>query len=116
MITEIEIQQIRAIARLYGLGECDRCADAIQQYLVERQLPGQRLLIKTRSPTGIAGHIYDDGTNQLIATNGYHEGISIQFQQENIVIDNLYPEGILRSQWVINLVATSPLTLIESSF
>ena len=50
------------------------------------------------------GIIYDDGTNQQVATNGYHEGIVIAIEDIEKVFDNLYPEGKPLDQWLQDLV------------
>ena len=83
---------------------------------MECQISGQRLRVQTPGSSGLSGHIYDDGTQQLIATNGYHEGISVKIDGIAIVFDNLYPEGIEQSKWRENLVAVSPLKFIEILF
>ena len=50
--------------------------------------------------------IYDLRLGQQIATNGYHIGISITVDGEEIVFDNIDRSGVTRQEWLQNL--TSP--------
>ncbi|MFB2835525.1 papain fold toxin domain-containing protein [Floridanema evergladense] len=50
--------------------------------------------------------IYDLRREQQIATNGYHEGISITIDEQEIVFDNIDPSGVTRQEWLENF--TSP--------
>lgn len=88
-----QIDEIRAIALTYDVGTCLQCAAAIKAYLKIYQLKGRHIRVETLSPYGLQGIIYDDGTNQQIATNGFHEGIVIEVEGQEKVFDNLYPEG-----------------------
>jgi hypothetical protein len=66
--------------------------------------------------------IYDLKREQQIATNGYHEGISITIDGEEIIFDNIDVSGVPRQEWQQNL--TSPtlelgmgsFTIIEEEF
>jgi hypothetical protein len=50
--------------------------------------------------------IYDLRRGQQIATNGYHEGIAITIDGEEIIFDNIDYQGVSRQEWLDNL--TSP--------
>jgi hypothetical protein len=50
--------------------------------------------------------IYDLRREQQIATNGYHEGIAIVIDGQEIVFDNIDYNGVSREDWIQNL--TSP--------
>lgn len=77
---------------------------AIKAYLKEQQVKGRHIKLQTLSPDGLMGIIYDDGTNQQIATNGYHEGIVIEIGGAEKVFDNLYPQGKQIDLWRQDLV------------
>jgi len=103
-IREHQIDELRAIALAYDIGTCVQCATAIKAYLKSQQLTGKHIRVDTLSPHGLMGIIYDDGTNQQLATNGYHEGIVIEIEGIEKVFDNLYPEGKPLEQWLQDLV------------
>jgi Papain fold toxin 2 len=103
-ITDHQIDEIRALAELYDIGTCLQCAAAIKSYLKSQQIKGRHIRVETISPYGLQGIIYDDGINQQIATNGFHEGIAIDIEGVEKVFDNLYHEGKSIDQWLQNLV------------
>ncbi|NET28179.1 papain fold toxin domain-containing protein [Okeania sp. SIO1I7] len=102
-ISAIQIQQIQAIAKQYDIGTCSQCAAAIKSYLKSQNIQGRHIRVETFSPYGLQGIIYDDGTNQQIATNGFHEGIAINIGVEK-VFDNIYNQGKPIDQWFQDLV------------
>lgn len=51
--------------------------------------------------------IYDLRREQQISTNGYHEGISIIFNEQEIIFDNIDHGGITRQEWLKNLTSPS---------
>jgi hypothetical protein len=99
-----QINKVRTIALTYDIGTCVQCAVAIKVYLKSQKLQGKHIRVKTLSPHGLQGIIYDDATNQQIANNGYHEGIIIEIEGVEKVFDNLYPEGKLIDLWLQDLV------------
>lgn len=103
-IRENQLEELIAIALTYDIGTCVQCATAIKAYLKKQQLQGKHIRVETLSPHGLMGIIYDDGTNQQVATNGYHEGIVIEIEDIEKVFDNLYPEGKPLDQWLEDLV------------
>lgn len=112
-----QIDDIREIALTYEVGTCLQCAAAIKAYLKSQKLKGTHIRAETLSPQGLQGIIYDDGTNQQIATNGFHEGIVIEVEGLEKVFDNLYPEGKPMTLWLQDLVVIPGnrlnLTIIE---
>jgi Papain fold toxin 2 len=103
-ITDSQIEQIRAIAEQYGLGTCLQCTTAIKSYLKSQHIEGRHIRVETLSRHGLQGIIYDDGTNQQIATNGFHEGVTINTGGVEKVFDNIYHEGKPIDQWLRDLV------------
>lgn len=103
-ISAFQIEQIRAIAEQYDIGTCLSCATEIKSYLKSQQIKGRHIRVETLSPYGLKGIIYDDETNQQIATNGFHEGIAIDIEGVEKVFDNLYHEGKPINQWLQDLV------------
>jgi Papain fold toxin 2 len=101
---ENQLGQIRALAEQYDIGTCLQCAIAIKAFLKDQNIKGRHIRVETLSPHGLQGIIYDDGTNQQIATNGFHEGIAIEIEGVEKVFDNLYPEGKPIDQWRQDLV------------
>lgn len=103
-ICENQIHEIRVIAEQYDIGTCVQCAAVIKAYLKSQKLKGRHIRVETISPHGLQGIIYDDGTNQQIATNGFPEGIVIEIEGVEKVFDNLYPEGKPIELWLQDLV------------
>jgi hypothetical protein len=103
-ISAFQLEQIGAIAEQYDIGTCLPCAAAIKSYLKSQQIKGRHIRVETLSPYGLQGLIYDDGINQQIATNGFHEGIAIDIEGVEKVFDNLYHEGKPINQWLQDLV------------
>lgn len=99
-----QIDEIKEIAAQYDVGTCIQCAVAIKAYLKSKKLKGRHIRVEMASPHGLKGIIYDDGTNQQIATNGFHEGIVIEIEGVEKVFDNLYPEGKPIELWLQDLV------------
>ncbi len=103
-ITDRQIDEIRAISEQHDIGTCLQCATAIKSYLKSQQIKGRHIRVETISSCGLQGIIYDDGTNQQIATNGFHEGIAIDISGVEKIFDNLYHEGKLIDEWLQDLV------------
>lgn len=59
-------------------------ADKIEKLMKEKELPGERINIKSDT-----GYIWSDEYGS-ISENGYHHAIKV----DDTVFDNLYPEGI----------------------
>lgn len=99
-----QILRIQQIAEQYDVGSCVQCALTIKAYLKSQNLPGRFIRLETLSPHGIQGIIYDDASNQQIATNGFHEAIAIEVAGVTTVFDNLYPQGKPLDRWLKDLV------------
>ena len=67
-------------------------------------MPGRLIRLETLSPHGLQGIIYDDASNQQIATNGFHQAIAIEVAGVTTVFDNLYPLGKPLGRWLQDLV------------
>jgi len=99
-------QEIAKIASLYGVFQCIECSQAIKEFLIVRNLHGKQIKLDLGRQDLPWAVIYDLQRQQQIATNGYHEGISITIEGEEIVFDNIDHSGVIRQEWLQNL--TSP--------
>jgi Papain fold toxin 2 len=95
-------QQITQIASRFQLFECVACAEAIKEFLSQRKIRGKQIRLYTGKAKGKYGNIYHDGLQRNIATNGRHEGITIEIAGQEIVFDNIHHEGISREAWMAN--------------
>lgn len=82
--------------------------------MVEQGVQGKQIKLDTGSQDPLYGRIYDDSVGELIATTGHHEGVVVEIEGEEIVVDNIHPEGISRSVWMQNLY--SPILEVGSEF
>ncbi|NJP09990.1 MAG: hypothetical protein HC866_11345 [Leptolyngbyaceae cyanobacterium RU_5_1] len=108
------LRQITDIARGFGVFDCIPCARAIKEFLIEQGVDGKHIKLDTGSQDPLYGRVYDDSVGELIATTGHHEGIAVVVDGQEIVFDNVHPEGITRSAWMQNL--HSPLLDIGGTF
>jgi hypothetical protein len=106
-------REIGAIANQFGVFDCIPCARAIRVFLEEQQISGKHIKLDTGSQDPLYGRIYDDSVGELIATTGHHEGIAIAVDGQELIFDNIHPQGLLRAAWIQNLY--SPL-LDDGSF
>ena len=95
--------KITKIAKTFGIFDCIPCARSIKIFLIQQNVKGKQIIVNTGSQDPIYGRIYDDSIGELIATTGHHEGISIIIEGEEIVFDNLHPQGINKVNWLSNL-------------
>ncbi|XWK88533.1 MAG: papain fold toxin domain-containing protein [Phormidium sp.] len=93
-------QQISQIAIGFQLFECNACALAIQEFLIQRRIAGKQVKIYTGNAEGKFGNIYHDDLQQNIATNGHHEGIAVEIDGIEVIFDNIHQEGIPRQDWL----------------
>lgn len=96
-------QQVSNIVNNFGIFDCIPCARAIKEFFIEQGVRGKHIKLYTGSQDPIYGRIYDDSVNELIATTGHHEGVAVEVNKQEIVFDNIHPEGISRSVWMENL-------------
>jgi hypothetical protein len=99
-------QEITKIARVYGVFQCVECSQAIQNFLSARNVRGKRIQLDLGRRDLPWSVIYDLRRQQQIATNGYHEGIAVIIEDEEIIFDNIDYSGVSREEWYKNL--TSP--------
>jgi len=99
-------QQIAKIASRYGVFQCIDCSQALKEFLIARNLNGKKIKLDLGRQDLPWAVIYDLRRQQQIATNGYHEGISITIDREEIIFDNIDHSGVNRQEWLQNL--TSP--------
>ncbi|MGG6287461.1 papain fold toxin domain-containing protein [Leptolyngbya sp. AN03gr2] len=118
-----QLQEICAIAGQYQNFQCVDCSQAIQDYLITQGIGGQRIELYTGDSIGRDSYIYDDSIGgDAISTNGYHAGIAILIQNQEIVFDNHHPDGLEREQWLANLMFPSrfysdrPFQITETPF
>jgi len=93
-------QQITAIAECFQLFECIQCATAIEQFLISQNVHGKIVTIDTGSSKKPFGNIYHDRLQQNISTNGRHLAIAVEINSQELIFDNIHPEGIFRSDWI----------------
>ncbi|MCL1473594.1 hypothetical protein LAY57_23445 [Argonema antarcticum A004/B2] len=99
-------QDIAKIASFYGVFQCVECSQAIKELLTIRKVHGKEIKLDLGRQDLPWSVIYDLRRGQQIATNGYHVGISITIDGEEIVFDNIDRSGVNREEWLQNL--TSP--------
>ncbi|NJK73726.1 MAG: hypothetical protein HC849_09760 [Oscillatoriales cyanobacterium RU_3_3] len=107
-------QEVVRIASGFGIFDCIPCARAIKEFLVEQRVQGKHIKLDTGSQDPLYGRIYDDSIGELIATTGHHEGVAVEIEGEEIVVDNIHSEGIPRSVWLQNLY--SPILEVGREF
>ena len=107
-------QQITAIAEGFQLFECIQCATAIEQFLIAQNVHGKIVTIDTGSSKKPFGNIYHDRLQQNISTNGRHVAIAVEINSQELIFDNIHPEGISRSEWLNNLY--SPIQDLGGDF
>jgi Papain fold toxin 2 len=99
-------EDIDKIASSYGVFQCVECSQAIKEFLTIRNLHGKQIKLDLEKQDLPWSVIYDLRGQQQIATNGYHQGISITIDEQEIVFDNIDCSGVTRQEWLQNL--TSP--------
>jgi hypothetical protein len=107
-------QEVVRIAIGFGIFDCIPCARAIKEFLVEQGVQGKHIKLDTGSQDPLYGRIYDDSVGELIATTGHHEGVVVEIEGEEIMVDNIHSEGIPRSVWMQNLY--SPILEVGREF
>jgi hypothetical protein len=95
--------QIERIARDFPVFECVPCATAIQEFLVTQGIPGKRIKLYTGSAEEPYCNIYHDQLGQNISINGRHEAVSLEFEGQEWIFDNIHPTGLPRLNWSSNL-------------
>ncbi len=93
-------QQISQIATGFKFFECNACALAIQEFLIQRGIAGKQVKLYTGNASGKYGNIYHDDLGQNIATNGHHEGIAVEIDGIELIFDNIHQAGIPKQDWL----------------
>ncbi len=86
--------------------QCVDCAQAIKAFLQSKGIHGKHIKLDlgvTDLPWAV---IHDLKRQQQISTNGYHEGIALLLDDQEIVFDNIDHQGVPHQAWLENL--TSP--------
>ncbi|GAB4206823.1 MAG: hypothetical protein Fur006_64240 [Coleofasciculaceae cyanobacterium] len=96
-------QQITEVASRFQIFQCQQCAEAIKQFLIEQEIPGKQIKLYTGSAEDPYSNIYHEILQQTIATNGQHQGIAVKIGQEELIFDNIDCQGIPRKTWLNNL-------------
>ncbi len=94
---------ITAIASCFRLFECVECANAIRQLLIVKNIPGKSICLSTGSTKEPFCNIYHERLQENISTNGRHEAIAVQINEQELIFDNIHPVGISRVDWINNL-------------
>jgi hypothetical protein len=96
-------KQIANLASNFKIFECEECASAIKQFLIEKGIRGKHIKLYTGSEKEPYGNIYHEIIQKNIATNGRHQGIAIEIQGQELVFDNIEYQGVSRKIWMNNL-------------
>ena len=107
-------QQITKLTQEFYLFECIQCAEAIKQFLIKQGISGQHIKLFTGSVEDPFSNIYHEVLKQNISTNGRHEAIAVDINNEELIFDNLHPQAILRQDWLNNLY--SPINDMDEDF
>jgi hypothetical protein len=78
-------REIGKIASYYGVFQCIECSLAIKNFLIARNIHGKQIKLDLERQDLPWAVIYDLRREQQISTNGYHEGISIIFDEQEII-------------------------------
>lgn len=92
--------QITAIASQFKLFECVPCAATIREFLVNQNISGKLIQLSTGSSSTSYDNIWDDSIGQIISSNGKHEAIAVEIDGQELIFDNVHPEGIPRLDWM----------------
>lgn len=103
MIDHDFIEQIKTIAKQYQMFECVACAIALRKFLISQGMEGKHISLFTGSTEDPFCNIYHESLQQNISINGRHEATAIQINGQEIIFDNIHPNGISRVEWQSNL-------------
>ncbi|MBC6429982.1 hypothetical protein FM036_03620 [Nostoc sp. HG1] len=95
--------QLSAIAAQFQIFECVPCAVALRQFLIEQNISGKQISLFTGSREDPFCNIYHERLRQNISINGRHEAIAVEIDGQELIFDNIHPEGISRVDWFNNL-------------
>lgn len=104
MFNDFELhQQIKNIASQFKIFECAECAEAIKQFLIERNINGKHINLFTGITEDPFSNIYHEERRENISVNGRHEAIAVTINDGEFIFDNIHPQGVfLRRKWLEN--------------
>lgn len=95
--------QLSAIAAQFQIFECVPCAIALRQFLIDQYISGKQITLFTGSTEDPFCNIYHQRLRQNISINGRHKAIAVEIDGQELIFDNIHPEGISRVDWINNL-------------
>ncbi|WP_413174674.1 papain fold toxin domain-containing protein [Anabaena azotica] len=95
--------QLSNIAQQFQIFECVSCAIALRQFLINLKIPGREICLFTGSTEYPFCNIYHEVLQQNISINGRHFAIAVEINGQELIFDNIHPEGISRVNWINNL-------------
>lgn len=95
--------QLSAIAEKFQIFECVSCAIALRQFLINQKVSGKQISLSTGTTEDPFCNIYHERLQQNISINGRHEAIAVEIDGQELIFDNIHPEGISRVDWINNL-------------
>jgi Papain fold toxin 2 len=95
--------QLSAIAEQFPIFECVPFAIALRQFLIDQNISGKQVSLFTGSTEDPFCNIYHERLQQNISINGRHEAIAVEIDRQELIFDNIHPEGISRVDWINNL-------------
>ena len=107
-------QEITAIAEGFPIFSCFDCADAIRRFLIQCQISGKQLFLSTGSTQKPFCNMYCDRLQQNISINGRYTAIAVVISEEELIFDNIHPEGVSKVKWVDSFY--SPIQNLGQSF
>lgn len=87
---------MRAIAEQFQIFESVSCAVALREFLIAYNIPGKQVSLFTGSTEDPFCNIYHERLQQNISINGRHEAIAVEIDGQELMFDNIHPEGISR--------------------
>jgi len=93
-------QEITTIAEGFPIFSCFDCAEAIRRFLIQCQISGKQIFLSTGSTQKPFCNIYCDRLQQNISINGRHTAIGVVINGEELIFDNIHPQGISRVKWM----------------
>ena len=106
--------EITTIAENFPIFSCFDCADAIRNFLIDRNISGKQLILFTGTTQKPFCNIYSDRLQQNISVNGRHTAIALIINGQERIFDNIHPQGISRLEWVNSFY--SPIQDLGQSF
>ncbi|WP_445636670.1 papain fold toxin domain-containing protein [Nostoc sp. DSM 114161] len=68
-----------------------------------QNISGKQISLFTGSTEDPFCNIYHERLQQNISINGRHEAIAVEIDAEELIFDNIHPEGIPKVDWINNL-------------